>query len=518
VKPGAPWSVKGVDPAAREAAKAAAAAAGMSLGAWLNHMIEVAKEPAKPAAAPEPPPAAEPPMPLNGAATPATSPVPLQNATRELLARLATSEKRIASVVLPMRDNLVALERKVRDLEAEIAGLRADAAQTTIVAPPPPEPQPEPNPEPAPQPRPIEPPPVHPAFIDLAEGSAADTSNLHRIVIGAVALIALIALAVVAWLLLREVEPVRPVAQAVTPRVPQAVLEQAATPRPQPAPAATTPPAATPAPAPDSASDHVRALRDAAGQGVASAQYSLGLMYYEGNGVAKDVAEAARWFQRAADQGHANAQFVLSSMLDQGIGVGRDGGQAMSWLAAAAEQSHVPAMFALGSMYSREGPGRDFVQARKWFERAAQQGHAAAMYNLATFAEKGYGQRVDERAAYRWFALAARQGDRAAQTKRAELAARLGSAETTAIDAELDRVRPAAPGATAAATPLGRDGVQKIQALLIKLNFDAGKADGVAGDKTRRAIQEFQRMAGLPPDGIPSAVLLQELERLSIAR
>jgi localization factor PodJL len=36
---GAPWSVKGIDPKAREVAKELAARAGMTLGEWLNRSI-----------------------------------------------------------------------------------------------------------------------------------------------------------------------------------------------------------------------------------------------------------------------------------------------------------------------------------------------------------------------------------------------------------------------------------------------------------------------------------------------
>ena len=34
-----PWSVKGIDPKAREIAKDLARRSGMTLGEWLNHMI-----------------------------------------------------------------------------------------------------------------------------------------------------------------------------------------------------------------------------------------------------------------------------------------------------------------------------------------------------------------------------------------------------------------------------------------------------------------------------------------------
>ena len=36
---GAPWSVKGIDPKAREVAKDLARRSGMTLGEWLNHVI-----------------------------------------------------------------------------------------------------------------------------------------------------------------------------------------------------------------------------------------------------------------------------------------------------------------------------------------------------------------------------------------------------------------------------------------------------------------------------------------------
>ena len=43
-------------------------------------------------------------------------------------------------------------------------------------------------------------------------------------------------------------------------------------------------------------------LRKAADQGIASAQYNLGLMYANGNGVPKDYSEAEKWYRKAADQ------------------------------------------------------------------------------------------------------------------------------------------------------------------------------------------------------------------------
>ncbi|MDE2906976.1 MAG: SEL1-like repeat protein, partial [Acidobacteriota bacterium] len=56
------------------------------------------------------------------------------------------------------------------------------------------------------------------------------------------------------------------------------------------------------------ASQDAAALRAAAEQGEAEAQYRLGLAYQRGDGVPRNRAEGARWLELAADQGHVEAQ------------------------------------------------------------------------------------------------------------------------------------------------------------------------------------------------------------------
>jgi TPR repeat protein len=41
------------------------------------------------------------------------------------------------------------------------------------------------------------------------------------------------------------------------------------------------------------------------------AQYNLGMAYRNGDGVAKDEAEAKQWLQKAADQGDKDAASAL---------------------------------------------------------------------------------------------------------------------------------------------------------------------------------------------------------------
>lgn len=47
------------------------------------------------------------------------------------------------------------------------------------------------------------------------------------------------------------------------------------------------------------------------------AQYELGAMLFHGDGVDKNLTQAARWFQLAARKGNANAQAMLGNMLFQ---------------------------------------------------------------------------------------------------------------------------------------------------------------------------------------------------------
>ena len=52
----------------------------------------------------------------------------------------------------------------------------------------------------------------------------------------------------------------------------------------------------------------------AAAQGNAAAQYNLGVMYANGEGVPKDDAQAVQWYRKAAEQGDAKAQYKLGVM------------------------------------------------------------------------------------------------------------------------------------------------------------------------------------------------------------
>ncbi|MCX6602910.1 MAG: tetratricopeptide repeat protein [Acidobacteria bacterium] len=80
--------------------------------------------------------------------------------------------------------------------------------------------------------------------------------------------------------------------------------------------------------------------RKSANQGDASGQLNLGQMYSKGDGVPKDLAQAAFWYRKSADQGNAPAQSNLGAMYATGKGVPKDLVIAYMWRNLAAAQGN----------------------------------------------------------------------------------------------------------------------------------------------------------------------------------
>ena len=74
-----------------------------------------------------------------------------------------------------------------------------------------------------------------------------------------------------------------------------------------------------------------RLFLPSAEQGVAEAQYNLGLMYDNGTGVPQDYKEAVRLYRLSAEQGYAQAQYNLGVMYGNGTGVLQDYALAHMW-------------------------------------------------------------------------------------------------------------------------------------------------------------------------------------------
>jgi hypothetical protein len=92
--------------------------------------------------------------------------------------------------------------------------------------------------------------------------------------------------------------------------------------------------------------DYATALREwrpLAEQGNASAQFSLGLSYENGDGVPRDYTKARQWYEKAAAQGDAKSQLYLGLQSVFGQGGPVDLAQAHMWYSLAAGNGHAGA-------------------------------------------------------------------------------------------------------------------------------------------------------------------------------
>lgn len=97
-----------------------------------------------------------------------------------------------------------------------------------------------------------------------------------------------------------------------------------------------------------------RYLRMAAEAGHPGAQTATGRYYYYGNDEAdieRDYVAALGWFEKAALQRDARAQYYLGLMHRNGEGVKPDGAEGLRWLFLSAKKHYAPTFVALAEIY-----------------------------------------------------------------------------------------------------------------------------------------------------------------------
>lgn len=114
----------------------------------------------------------------------------------------------------------------------------------------------------------------------------------------------------------------------------------------------------------------MRLWRELADQGDPLALFAVGMLYQDGQGVAKDEAEAVRWFLRAAQKGNEGAQEVLYEAYMQGRGVPVDYAEAEKWMRPLAEKGYGMSQFFLAGLYLRK---QNLIESYKWLMLAKRQ-------------------------------------------------------------------------------------------------------------------------------------------------
>ena len=209
------------------------------------------------------------------------------------------------------------------------------------------------------------------------------------------------------------------------------------------------------------------AYRRSAEAGGGYGQYMLSWMYAEGRGVKRDKAEADQWMRKAADSGYPAANFTMGVRSLGGVGEKRNAQAAAAYMRKAAEGEDEVAMFYLGLFHIYgTGVAADSTEALRWFRMAKAHGYPVHPLLLT---EEGVGAQVKAKSRA-GFAEVRKQQDRKAL-------------------------------------------VRDIQGQLNRLGYQVGKPDGVAGGKTRAAIEAFQRAKGLKVNGKTDNELLEALKR-----
>jgi len=138
------------------------------------------------------------------------------------------------------------------------------------------------------------------------------------------------------------------------------------------------------------AGDDATALRlftEAATNGLAIAQYNLGVMYFSGEGgVSQDYQQAYHWTRLAAEQGHVNAMVNLGTLYYNQLGVNP------VWLD-----------FWPANLITRNS---HYAEAAVWYSLAAEYDNGEAQYRLATLYDQGTGVVEDKVEALKWALLA----------------------------------------------------------------------------------------------------------------
>ncbi len=178
---------------------------------------------------------------------------------------------------------------------------------------------------------------------------------------------------------------------------------------------------------------------DAAYRGDAQAQYELGDLYYDGQGVEQSDAQALEWYRKSAAQGHYWGLFNVAKCYEFGRGVKQNLREALNYYErssacgvpagwhtdyarmyadvmrglglAAEEEQDSYAQYILGDKYyNGHGVVQSYTCALGWYRKSAAQGNYWGLFNVAKCYEYGHGVACDLKQAVEWYRKASAIG------------------------------------------------------------------------------------------------------------
>ena len=145
-------------------------------------------------------------------------------------------------------------------------------------------------------------------------------------------------------------------------------------------------------------------IQAGAQHGSIAEQIELGAAYFTGRGVARDLKQAAYWYERAANSGDPRAQVQVGYFYQAGIGVERNPASAARWFERAAASGSTRAKVNLGVAYFWGlGVHKDPEFAAQLFKEAAKKGDGGGACYLGDMYYFGLGIPRDIEEARHWF-------------------------------------------------------------------------------------------------------------------
>jgi localization factor PodJL len=212
---------------------------------------------------------------------------------------------------------------------------------------------------------------------------------------------------------------------------------------------------------------------------------------------------------RAANLGYPDAQFDLGNYYETGrYGLAKDYAEARRWYERGAANGNSAAMYNLGmAYYEGNGGPKNLVTAAQWMRRAADLGHNDAQYNLAGLYRNGQGVERNPAEAYKWYLIAARGGSAQAQAEARDAAERVKASLSPAAQSLAERAAasyaalPASDAGQRIDGPAAALSLAAAQKALGRLGYYRGAEDGQDSTALRLAIRSFQRDQGVEATG-----------------
>ncbi|KAI9270679.1 hypothetical protein BDA99DRAFT_534789 [Phascolomyces articulosus] len=139
------------------------------------------------------------------------------------------------------------------------------------------------------------------------------------------------------------------------------------------------------------------------------AQYRLGEMCAQGQGVMENHPEALSWFEKSANNGNKYGQYISGVYYEKGIGVDKNIEKAKEYFLSSAKQDFADAQSALGILLIDQQ--QLYEQGKEWLDRSAQMDNARGLLKLGIMYENGQGVPCNPEQAMSYYKTAAITAD-----------------------------------------------------------------------------------------------------------